>query len=260
MHKHKHMRNVRYLSLLLGLWPVDDFKTNWRIRRYIRVFYRKFVKTFFYIFVLSAAINIYFFRNNAQKLLDLLTVMFALYTSIIKIHICKNQSANLVNCIYETEKKLYLSPNKHEYEAIYNTHIKIHYFMNKLTIFLVIMVYIAYLSFPIMEEKFSGINEMDRIMPIDVWLPFDKNKHYRFAYFVQFIGMFTVVTYVGCPDMFIVGMLIFALGQIKILQKKLTDFTKKTQDIVEAHSNIPKEYAVDICIQECVKHHRQIIA
>lgn len=245
------MKNVKYLASLLAVWPTDEFKTSCRIRLYIRKFYGKFMKIYFYIFVWSMMVNIYFTRKNTRKLIDTIMVMLALYTTIIKIHICKNKTSNLINYIYETEKKMLSSPQKREYKAVYNAHVRIHYFMNKLTIFLGFLVMTAYHTFPFLEEKFrDDVVSSVRILPLELWLPFDKNEHYKLAFFCISVGIFSTVNYIVCLDMFIVGMTIFSLGQIKILQKKLSNFT-----------NIVTKTGVLInsLVAECVQDHRRII-
>lgn len=247
------MKNVKYLSLLLGLWPMDEFQPHWRIRLYIRTIYRKFAKIYFYTFVLSMVLNVYFTRNNSRKLVDTVMILFALYTTIIKAHICKKKTTNLINYIYEIEKSLRSSSQK-EYKRIYKTHVKIHYFMNRLTIFLGVLVLIAYYTFPIMEEYFRNdliSNANERILPIELWLPFDKDEHYKLAFLCVALSLFFTVNYIICLDMFIVGMLIFALGQIKILQEKLVNFTK-----IVTRTGV----SMNELVEECVKEHRRIIA
>lgn len=77
---------------------------------------------------------------------------------------------------------------------------------------------------PTMEERFSGSSEK-RPLPISIWIPFDSQKHYQAAYFIQSIDsnfgcLFTVGT-----DTFIISLMIYAVCQMKIL-----NYTIKTSN------------------------------
>lgn len=210
MEPSKYLRFNRAFLLLIGLWRLEHSSTFYQIYRRVMVGY-----FCLYLLRLIIQLNLIIGKDNNGAIQNAGISMMCVI-SIAKAFVCMSSgSAKMIETIKERELKIF-TLQKEKILEIYSSYVK-HNRVVLLSFYLCgLSATVASIVAPILKERFIGATAK-RPLPISVWIPFNSQKYYSFAYFIQSIDAnfgchFTIGT-----NTFLLSLMIFAVGQMKIL-------------------------------------------
>ncbi|KAJ8976066.1 hypothetical protein NQ317_002541 [Molorchus minor] len=95
-------------------------------------------------------------------------------------------------------------------------------------------------------------------LPLSSWFPFDEQENYLVCYIWQIIDVFFGAAYFTFSDIFNLSIIIFALGQIRLLKYILNNFETYVTKIGNQLS-CSQEEASFITLRQCILKHKEII-
>ncbi|KAJ8964915.1 hypothetical protein NQ314_004522 [Rhamnusium bicolor] len=111
-----------------------------------------------------------------------------------------------------------------------------------------------------MVKFYASRNEtvLVKALPLSSWFPFDEQKYYLESYLWHILDICVGAIFVTGTDIFTFSLIIFALGQIKILIYILSNFDEFVTKI-QNQINCSQEEASFITLRECILKHKEII-
>ncbi|KAJ8983701.1 hypothetical protein NQ317_009136, partial [Molorchus minor] len=107
-------------------------------------------------------------------------------------------------------------------------------------------------------NKVTNETTIVKVLPLSSWLPYNAQEHYLCTYLWQIFDGTIGASYVGCTDVFTFSLIIYPLGQIKMLIHILRNFHKyvgKTQNVL----GVERDEASFLTMRECILKHKEII-
>ncbi|CAH0559342.1 unnamed protein product [Brassicogethes aeneus] len=104
----------------------------------------------------------------------------------------------------------------------------------------------------------TGKIDNQRPLPFSSWYPYDTNDHYVETFAWQIFTGPVIEGFVVYTDSYLYSLMVFAVGQMKILQHILGNFklySKKFQERL----NVNEERASQVAIKSCILFHQEII-
>lgn len=260
------MENDLHLKICLralatvGQWPLK-FKT-YKILNHLHFLYTILVSIYFIFFVITEYIEIANRMNeNFLDILNNLSVSLLYTVTIYKVYIIRGSAMSKIVEQIRTIEKIILEGDDEEIKQIYLSHVS---WNSKLSVRFIMITGITLLPFfvnpvIVLMTMPDGLNDtMDKPLPFSSWFPFDRNYYYGWSYGMQvFAGM--VGGYLTCDtDIFYWSLMIFAIGQMKILQYKFRNLSVHAQGFVDK-GKMNKDEAVSHCVRKCILLHQMII-
>ena len=267
MEEHVHLKINMRSMYIFGLLPC---KFERKLLNFLHELYGKFVLTYLTIFVLSEYIQVC--RIIDRDLFDIVSILAVslLYSAtILKILVCNGSTIKgLVNQILTTERKLFNYGNS-TLAGIYYKHVRWNYFADRLLIYVGILTVLPYYFNPVLEQIQNEeilVSVVDNVtvekkikpLPFNTWFPFDEQEYYYQCYTYHVVAAFFGGGSTVATDIFFVGLMTFAIGQIKILQFCFENSGKIATTVSES-LEIPKEQSIRIVIGYCIKMHKVVI-
>lgn len=259
-------KNISALNYI-GMWPPKNKKFRW-----LYSIYSKLVFIWFVTFTTSEFIEMKNIYHDFKELTVNAGVSLLYGVQIAKVYIVlfrRKKVEGLVNVIRKTENEILSSDDEdlkkilHEYVA---QNVKVYVSFG----YLVVGTIVAFFINPFMQYWFLPHEEVlynngtgtgrDKIPLIfSSWFPFNKYEpvsHYFYAFGFQLVSGTIGATYVGTWDILIFGLMIFGIGQFRILQYYLKSLVPvehgqagKTLTNTELYNRFKK----------CVIHHDLVI-
>lgn len=259
-------KNISALNYI-GMWPPKNKKYRW-----LYSIYSKLVLTWFVTFTTSEFIEMKNIYHDFKELTVNAGVSLLYGVQIAKVYIVlfrRKKVEGLVNVIRKTENEI-LSTDDEDLKKILHSYVAQNVNVYVRFGYLVLGTIVAFFINPLMQYWFlpqeevpigndtsAGINKLPLIF--SSWFPFNKYdppSHYFYAFGFQFVSGTIGATYVGTWDILIFGLMIFGIGQFRILQYYLKNLVPsdhgyggKTLTNTELYSRFKK----------CVIHHDLII-
>lgn len=250
-------RNLKAMSII-GMWPPE----NKKYQKFYNI-YSKLIFIGFCCFTTSQFVEIYYVHDDFKELTSNAGVSLLYAVAIFKVYIAifKHKKIKLLtNHIRDSEIEI-LKENTNV-KNILNDYIKQNWGVTKKFWLLTFWTILGFFVSPTIESILIGPQEIvskngtgtgrfKRPLVFSSFFPFDKYTpgFYQLAYGLQTISGTIGASYLGIWDTFIVALMIYAIGQFRILQYNIRNI----------YSNDFKEEVVNNNFEECVKHHCIII-
>lgn len=130
---------------------------------------------------------------------------------------------NLLEKVQVTEKNL-LEKSSPEVVNLYMDAVHRNYFINKVIMYIIFICPTLYTVLPWIINIIELINYTQPQyvdFPLAAWLPFNKMEYYKTAYFIFIITGMALVGYSAAGNNLFLGISIFVIGQLKILQHEI---------------------------------------
>lgn len=248
------------------------FYFNNRLQNIVYQTYAWFVRAYFIIFIICQYTELFTMSDkNLFNVVSILAVSLLYTTTIWKLVVCNGKEIRrLVEKLRAIEMKILSYKNK-DIEDIYFKYVSKNYACSWFLLMGTITSSLYYIR-PIIEEKTiepkfmnvtSGINNVTvqyriRSLPLSSWFPFNRYKYYFFCYFYQIIATLIGGTMVVLTGLLFVALMIFIIGQLKILQYNFRNAPKLAKTL---KNNIGVSYNVALkhTIRNLIEQHKIII-
>ncbi|XP_017777947.1 PREDICTED: odorant receptor 4-like [Nicrophorus vespilloides] len=254
MENDKHLKINMVTLAIIGLWPVNCKRYTYLNK--MHAFYSNCNVICFLLFIITEHCEIYFSRaeSNYFAIANNLTVSLLFSETFIKVMICRSeQIKKFVKQIRMTEK-IILDGVDRSLKKIYLDTIQSN---NKLTISFLCLTFFSAVPFyikPIAEtilhpmENYTIIVDnqvvyLERPLPFNSWFPFDKFKYYYISFGMQVVVGCIGACYTSLTDVFFWSLMIFGLGQLRIVQHKLINL-KKDAKLYAKQNNVDENIAL----------------
>lgn len=97
-----------------------------------------------------------------------------------------------------------------------------------------------------------------KALPLSSWFPFDEQKYYVQTYWLQILDGCIGASFVTYTDIFTFSLIIFPLGQMRILNHMLSNFQKYASKVKE-ELDCSQEEASFVTFRECILQHKKIV-
>lgn len=264
----------RKALMIAGCWPLKFENPSARFKCVYGAYqiFTKFWIAYVVVFVITSWIQIYFIPfTNLEELVQNISTNLVYTVGIYQLVVCKQGKAiRIIKTIYKMEREV-LQANNEEHVRICKYYRKLSNTVNKLFAAMSTCTVSLIIFLPLMETKVEiyfattangqmGKNVsqyLQRRLPLSSWFPFDKSSHYTLAYILQGLGGYSGCSFVIFSDIFFFSIMLFALGQIKILQNQIENFKETSEKKCKSGNGvIMEEIAV---LRECVRKHKMII-
>lgn len=270
MEGHRHLK-INMISLTaLGVWKLK-FNENQRVLKMAYTIYGFTVQSYFALFTLSQLIQLFYIfvggDVDIDEILDNTSVSLLYSVVVVKMLICNSKGAvKLINQIKNIEEKLYRF-NEKEHIEIFKEHMKYNYFIDNFFLIFGVFTITPFFLTPVIKiynnpEAYQPTNVTmypEKPLPFSSWFPFDKFKHYHLAYGMQMVAGTYGCNYVVCTDIFFFALMIFAMGQAKIMREMVKNFRKKAVEEAKGTSEEETEKALVRVVRDCVVEHKVLI-
>lgn len=258
-------RNLKALNII-GMWPPKDPKFAKIYKVYSLILY-----IWFTTFTTSQLIEIGYIYNDFKELTANTGVSLLYSVVVAKVYIVifkKEHVISLVNTIRETEHKILQTTNVKLKNVVrdyilQNWTVTWQFWMLAFSTILLFFIrppldYLLIGPQPILFPNGTETGKLKYPLVFSSWFPFNKYNGplYYLALVFQTVSGTIGASYVGIWDTFIVALMIFAIGQFRVLQCLLQDLYP-TGD--EMSSEGTDEISVNKRFVECVKHHQLVI-
>lgn len=225
----KYLRLNRAFLLFTGLWNLEHASNFYKV-------YRTVMISYFCMYLFRQFVQLYFIigKDKNEAIKNAGVSMMGVIT-LTKALVCMSCGCgDMIRIIKNIEDEIFKTKQRKCLE-IYMHYIKYNKFILLLFYFCGLIATIASIVSPTMEERFNGFSEK-RPLPISIWLPFDNQKHYNIAYFIQSIDGNFGCLFTVSSDTFLLSLMIFAVCQMKILNYKIkTSSSKQLFQILTQH-------------------------
>ncbi|KAJ8968955.1 hypothetical protein NQ317_013833 [Molorchus minor] len=264
--KNYHFNIAMRASFLVGMCPFI-FAENPMLQK-ICLLHRKFFFTYYMLFLITAAVKLFLLACDEVIIVDeivsnaAVTLMWSI-TLIRSYVIASKRVQALVRNIFVLEERI-LNGEDERLIEIYNSHVN----QNQITTITILVVTYATLVVYIIQPLFANNmikyypsrNETVIIkpLPLSSWFPFDEQENHLACYICQIIDTFFGAAYLTFSDIFNFSLIIFALGQIRLLKYILNNFETYVTKIGDQLS-CSQEEASFITLRQCILKHKEII-
>lgn len=251
-------RNIKALKII-GMWPPENNRNN--ILFHI---YSKFIFVWFVCFTTSQFIEIRYVYHNFKELTANAGVSLLYTVGISKVYIVlfkRKEVSYLVNEIRVTEQKI-LRGRDVQINKLLQEYILQNWDVTRKFWMLTYFTILGFFTSPRIEALLTQPEEIilrngtatgifKKPLVFSSWFPFDKysSEYYYLAYALQTISGMIGASYLGIWDTFIVALIIYAIGQVRILQLTLRNL----------YSAELEEEEINERFVACVVHHCKII-
>lgn len=272
--ENNHLALNRIALMISGCWPLK-YESPSATRRYLyrmnQIMFSKIWRVYAAVFVMTQWVQIYYIPlTNLEEVVQNISTNLVYTVGLYQIAVCKHKKAvSIINNIYAMEREILEANNELHvkickyYTKLSNTVNKCFMVMSTLTVTLItflplvetrVEIYIAANQ----DNYGQNVSEnLQRRLPFSSWLPFDKDSNYNLAYILQGLGGYSGCSFVIYSDIFFFAILIFAIGQIKILQHQIENFKDLSdKNCKDGEDAVKEELAV---LRECVRKHKMII-
>lgn len=121
-----------------------------------------------------------------------------------------------------------------------------------------------YFTHPLTVEDIVKFNEATnettviKPLPMSSWFPYDPQERYLLSYLWHILDGMVGASYVMYTDAFTFSLIIFPLGQIRILIHVLSNFPKYVLKVKE-RIECSRDEASFVTLRECILKHKEII-
>lgn len=231
--------------LIFGSWPLNFESQSAHLRLLYRVYeiFCKIWLAYVTIFVTTQWIQMYSIPfTNLEEIVQNISTNLVYSIGIYQLAVCKQKkAAHIITNIYEMEREV-LESNHCKHLEIYQYYTKLIHTVCKYFVIMSAFTVSLIVFLPLVEMLL--MTESQTRLPLSSWFPFDKNSHYAVAYVLQGIGGYSGCAFVVVSDIFIFAIMIFAIGQFKILQQQIIHFKDGN------NSEIKEINALRICINK----------
>lgn len=265
--KDVHLKMNMKFMLYVGAYR---FNFNNRLVNVAYRAYSTFIKSYFVMFVITEHLELITMPDKGlMNVISILAVSLIYSTGVWKMVICNGKSVRkLVKQLRDMETE-FLSWKNKDLEDIYYKHVKDNYFCSWFLLIGNITSSLYYIK-PSIDEKSTDLTYMNvtknnyteqyriRLLPLQSWFPFNRYKYYYFSFGHQVFATIIGGTMVVLTDLLFVALMIFIIGQLKVLQYNFKNSKKLAQN-VQIKRNISYDEAVRYTIHNCVNKHKIII-
>ncbi|XP_023310498.1 uncharacterized protein LOC111691620 [Anoplophora glabripennis] len=255
-----------YANSVLGVWPYI-FQGNPKLRKLYNI-YSKFMLSYFLFFLLTALIQLYILITDDELKVEeiganlSITLLYPITVRRVLV-IRSTKMKKLIKKILAAEEAI-LGGKDEEVLKIYKFHAQQSQFTNLLFIVGIAVQAVFYFTHPLSLDdvvKFNNVTNETTIikaLPMSSWLPYDPQKHYLISYLWHMFNGLIGASYVTVADAFSFSMIIFPLGQIRILLHVLTNFSEYVGKVME-QNQCDRDQASFLTLRECIIKHKEII-
>lgn len=262
---------INYICLIVtGVAPLK-LKGRLKFLNVVHTIYSLVILCYFALFVLSEIIEVFnIIGGNIFELVSNLGVSLLYSVCIVKIFVCRSQSiADLLHQIHDKEKRIFHRQND-KVQDIYMKNVKVNYGANKLLIWVGVVTIAPFYFSPLLAEwqnppekifniiENSTIVYIPRPLPFSSWFPFDRFKYYYVSYACHILAGTCGASLTVTTDILFYGLMLYAIGQIKILQHYVKEFKIYSKSFAN-HNTCSHEEAIYLFVGKCVKEHKIII-
>lgn len=217
---------------------------------------------YFGVFVITEYIDIgQRINENFFDLVNNLSVSLLYTVTFYKTFIIRSTAMSKIVEQIRTIEKTILHGDDESVKHIYRYHVKWNDKLSKAFIIIVFFTLAPFFINPLIvlftsEEVRNGT--VDKPLPFSSYLPFDKNYYYGTSFTLHFFAGVMGGFLTGTTDIFYWALMIFAIGQIKILQYKFKNLGKHALALMDK-SKMSSDEAVNHCMKKCIILHQIII-
>nr|XP_022917715.1 odorant receptor 49b-like [Onthophagus taurus] len=264
MDNHIHLKINLQCMYVVGAYDLK-FKNKFLSFIYNRI-YSKLVVGYLMCFVITQYMEILTNLSYGPfYVVSILGVSLLYSDTICKALVCGGPKImKLIDQIKETETRI-LSYENNDLKEIYYDHVKWNYKADRLLIWVggitVLPFYVSPILIQISDDyvkEYDGDGYEMRPLPFITWFPFNRFQYYPIAYLYHMLAGMAGGSLTVSTDILFVGLMTFAIGQIKILQYSFRN-SKRLAENLAKNAGIPLEEAIVITIGYCVRMHKIII-
>lgn len=260
-------RNLKALQII-GMWPPESRKLQ-----FFYQIYSKIIFIWFVFFTTSQFIEIYFVYTDFKELTSNAGVSLLYAVAIAKVYIIlfkKQKIKDLVEEIRESEVEI-LNGKDVKTKQILKEYILQNWGVTKKFWLLTFWTILGFFVSPTLEsilikpqeillKNGTGSGRFKRPLVFSSYFPFDKYQDiwYELAYGLQTISGTIGASYLGIWDTFIVALMIYAIGQFRILQHSLKHICYDSYNS-QISLNTFEEEQMNYNFIKCVKLHCKIL-
>ncbi|XP_050309440.1 odorant receptor 49b-like isoform X2 [Anthonomus grandis grandis] len=250
----KLLKVPKMFMLISGCWRFQFTKSQLLQKLYHRL-YSLTCQGICLILLICMAIRIPNLVNrDARRFVENVGFMTTFSLVATKLVICRSSTVgDLVSRIIHEEKALYLKGNP-KIISNYNYHIKL---TNKVHVILLLAIYsvciigilpyfVIYLrnesqtELIINQGNITGEVSSEKILPIEMWMPFDQNNHYGKTIVIMFIFIFTQTTFNSVSQILYISLMIYVIAELKNLQIIARKFDLEVSGEAESLANLKR--------------------
>ncbi|KAJ8947661.1 hypothetical protein NQ318_009545 [Aromia moschata] len=261
-----HFKVTMYANFLLGVWPFV-FEDSPRLRK-LYAFYANFTFLYYLLFILSAYVKLFMLifdkEFKVKEIMSNICITLLYSITIIRVYAIRTERIKkLIREVMDVEQLIYDSEDE-ELIDIYRDYTHQSQVSNITFLVNIVMETIFYFLHPLYHDK---IEEFDaatnqttiiKVLPLSSWIPYDEQKHYLISYLWNILDGCIGASYVMYTDIFAFSLIIFPLGQIKILMYILRNFGKYVEKI-RKQLGCDRDEASFLTVRECILKQKDII-
>lgn len=229
--------------------------------------YSYIIKIYFVTFVICAYVELITTPDKSLfNINSILAVALIYSTTIWRMIVCNGKGfQKLIKQLRAIESALFSYKNK-DVEDIYYVYARRNHVSSIGFIWVGVITVFLYHIRPIMEKMTSEpayVNVIENnvtmrykmsALPINSWFPFNRYKYYYLCYTYHIIALTIGGSMVVSTDLFFIALMIFVIGQLKILQYNFKNAITLGENIADAHGR-----NLSYAIRYCVRQHQIII-
>ncbi|XP_049818987.1 uncharacterized protein LOC126264572 [Aethina tumida] len=261
--KMQHLFVVKFLMLALGVWPIKllDYKSihPWILKVYSKYYYISW--TFLAMFEVSQYILLIILINEGNKgaeILEVLSISILYTMNLYKINCCRSKNIqSLLFWITENEQQA-IATDDEEIIKIQKKHSLQAHISSVLHVSTATLCVLTYVFYPIYANKQENLEGCDKKLIFSSWFPFDRSEYYFWALTIQFFGGYYGSSYAVYVDSLFFTIMIYCVGQMKILQHYLRN-TNKYSGQYQKRTGCTLEEAQTVVVKSLIDKHKEII-
>ncbi|KAJ8919266.1 hypothetical protein NQ315_003850, partial [Exocentrus adspersus] len=260
-----HFRVAKYLSFLVGLWPVvssENKKTS-----YMYNILSKFLYVYFCLFILTEIIQLVILLTEEdikyEEVTNNLSISLVYINSAVRCKVCKGRVIKrAITEVTKFEKELWQGMDA-DLIKIYEDNAKMNSLFCALFASSAIFTSAVYTVWPFFAETPSmmvdNVTVEVKTLPVSAWVPFNPQKHYVTAYvLLLFNANYLGTMFLISTEILAFGLMSYPIGQIHILKHVIRNFAHYKK-IVQRRLNLTPEAASKVQLKECIIKHQDII-
>ncbi|KAJ8978567.1 hypothetical protein NQ317_012091 [Molorchus minor] len=263
--KNDHFKITMYVNFLLGVWPFVFEDSPFMKKLYN--FYANFTFLYFLFFIITAYMELFTLifaeDKDVQGIVSNLCITLLYSITIMRVYAINVEGHQGPQKGGHMEIGSFINARDEELIDIYKSHARLS--IINITDFLVnVIETLFYGVHPLylgQIEKFNKVtNETTVIkaLPLSSWFPYNPQEYYLYTYLWQIFDGLIGASYVMYIDVFSFSLIIYPLGQIKMLMYILRNFHKyvgKTQNVL----GVERDEASFLTMREFIMKHKEII-
>lgn len=257
----EHLLVVKILLLLLGVWPANMIK----VHPLIATIYSKYFLaawSFLAIFEISQYIQLVLLiigGQNAEEIVENLSVSILYTLNLYKILCCRTRNVfSLFSLISENKKKV-LATNDEVVVNIYKKHAIQAYVSSIVHVGMATFCIFLYIIYPLYTNKTQNLVGDNAKFIFSSWFPFNKTEHFTLVYVLHVVAGYYGSAYAVYSDAAFFSIMIYCVGQMKILQHYLSNIYKYSIDYQKIN-NCNLDEAQICVVKKFIVMHQDIIS